>query len=69
VAAGALPLNFFYTVPAAQNFFGNSRRSYDITTPAGFKASGCASNTTLAAADLYNSGTPRFIQFGIKLYF
>ena len=66
--AGALPLNFF-TMPLPANFYGNAAASYDITTINGYKLFRLRQQYNTSGGDLYNSGTPRFIQFGIKFYF
>src|SRR5205823_6436527 len=67
-AAGALPLNFF-TVPLPQNFAQTAAAAYDITTPNGFKLFRLRQQYNTGGGVLYNSGSPRFIQFGVKLYF
>ena len=67
-AAGALPLNFF-TMPLPANFYGNAAASYDITTINGYKLFRLRQQYNTSGGDLYNSGTPRFIQFGVKFYF
>lgn len=65
---GALPVNFF-SVKLPKNFYGNAASTYDITNLDGYKLFRLrqAYNTTFG--DLYQSGQPRFIQFGLKLYF
>ena len=68
VATGALPLNFF-TVPLPANFYGNAAPTYNITTPEGYKLFRLRQQWNTGGGVLYNSGVPRYIQFGIKLYF
>ena len=65
---GVLPANFF-TVPLPANFYGNSANSYDITTTNGYKLYQLRNAYSTTFGTLYNSSTPRFIQFGVKLYF
>ena len=43
--------------------------AYDITTPNGFKLFRLRQQYNTGGGVLYNSGTSRFIQFGVKLYF
>lgn len=67
-SAGALPPNFF-TVPLGANFYGNSANSYDITTLNGYKQYQLRNAYSTNFGTLYNSNTPRYVQFGVKLYF
>ena len=68
-ASGALPANF-YTIPLPANFYGTPANSYNIATLQGYKyyqlrnAYGASPNF----GTLYNNNTPRYIQFGVKLY-
>ncbi len=65
---GVLPANFF-TTPLPANFYGTSANSYDITTTQGYKLYQLRNAYSTSFGTLYNSNTPRFIQFGVKLYF
>jgi hypothetical protein len=67
-SAGVLPVNFF-SVPVGDNFWGKQPANFDITTPQGFKLFRIRQAYNTAFGDLYNAGTPRYIQFGVKLYF
>lgn len=67
-AAGALPANF-YTVPLPQNFYGTNANAYDIRTLQGYKYYQLRQSYATNFGTLYNSNTPRYIQFGVKLYF
>jgi hypothetical protein len=67
-AAGILPTNFF-TVPLPQNFYGTPATSYDIRTVDGYKYFRLRNAYATNFGTLYNNGTPRYIQFGVKLYF
>jgi hypothetical protein len=67
-AAGALPLNFF-TIPLPANFWGTQAGAFNLTTLDGFKLFRLRQQFNNSGGDLYQSGTPRYIQFGIKLYF
>ena len=65
---GVLPVNF-YTVQLPKNFWGSTAASYDITSLAGFKLFRLRNALNTGFGDLYNYGLPRYIQFGLKLYF
>jgi len=67
-ASGALPANFF-SVPLGSNFYGKNPNSFDITTLQGYKLYQLRSTYATNFGTLYNNGTPRYIQFGVKLYF
>ena len=65
--AGALPANF-YTLPLPSNFYGNAANSYNITTLQGYKYYQLRNAYSTNFGTLYNNNTPRYIQFGVKLY-
>jgi Carboxypeptidase regulatory-like domain len=65
---GALPANFL-TVPLPKNFYGTQATAYNITTLDGFKLFRLRQGYNTSFGDLYNFGLPRYIQFGLKLYF
>ena len=67
-ASGALPANFF-TVPLGSNFYGKNPNSFDITTLQGYKLYQLRSAYATNFGTLYNNSTPRYLQFGVKLYF
>ena len=67
-AAGILPTNFF-TTPLPKNFYGTAATSYDITTVSGYKYFRLRNAYATNFGTLYNNGTPRYVQFGVKLYF
>ncbi|HUK15397.1 MAG TPA: hypothetical protein VLW65_03250, partial [Bryobacteraceae bacterium] len=67
-AGGALPPAFF-TVPLPTNFYGTNANAYDITTLNGYKLYQLRNAYSTNFGTLYNNNTPRFIQFGAKLYF
>ena len=66
-ASGALPANF-YTIQLPSNFYGKAATSYDITTLQGYKYYQLRTAYSTSFGDLYNNGTPRYIQFGLKFY-
>jgi hypothetical protein len=66
--AGALPADFF-RMPLGQNFYGKQATSYDITTLTGYKLYQLRTAYATNFGTLYNNGTPRYVQFGVKLYF
>ena len=65
---GVLPVNF-YTLQLPKNFWGSTAAGYDITTLQGFKLFRLRNALNTGFGDLYNFGLPRYIQFGLKLYF
>jgi hypothetical protein len=69
-AAGTLPNDFFH-IPLPHNFYGTSANSFDITTLQGFRLYRMRQAFNTAFGDLYGSpwSQPRYIQFGLKLYF
>jgi Carboxypeptidase regulatory-like domain/TonB-dependent Receptor Plug Domain len=67
-AAGVLPVNFFSIAPGP-NLYGNQPGNYDITTLQGFKQFRLRQAYNTSFGDLYNAGQPRYIQFGVKLFF
>jgi len=72
--AGVLPLDFF-SVPLPNSFWGAAATSYDITTTQGYKyyrlrqafSSGGGSNGGKLAGPA--SGSSRYIQFAIRIFF
>jgi hypothetical protein len=66
--AGVLPANFF-TTPLPANFYGVAANSYNITTIQGYKDYQLRNAYSTSFGTLYNNNTPRFIQFGVKLFF
>jgi len=67
-ASGALPLNFF-RVKLPTNFWGPAATAYDITTIDGYRLFRLRQQWNTAGANLYQSGSPRCIQFGVKIFF
>jgi hypothetical protein len=66
--SGALPADF-YTVKLPDNFWGTPAVSYDITTLQGYKYYQLRNAYATNFGTLYNNSQPRYIQFGVKLYF
>jgi hypothetical protein len=67
-AAGVLPNNFF-TTPIPANFYGTAANSFDIRTTQGYKLYQLRTAYNTSFGDIYQAGQPRYIQFGLKLYF
>ncbi len=67
-AAGVLPANFF-SIPLPANFYGTQPSGYNITTLQGYKLYQLRTAYATNFGTLYNSNTPRYVQFGVKLYF
>ncbi len=65
---GVLPANF-YTIPLPTGFYGKQPSSYDITTLQGYKLYQLRTAYATNFGTIYNSNTPRHVQFGVKLYF
>jgi hypothetical protein len=65
---GVLPANF-YSLVLPKNFYGVQATAYDITTLQGFKLFRLRQAYNTGFGDLHNFGEPRYIQFGVKLYF
>jgi hypothetical protein len=68
VATGALPVNFF-SVKLPANFYGTQPAGFDIRNIDGYKLFRLRQSYNTSGGDLYNAGQPRYIQFGLKLYF
>jgi len=67
-ANGVLPANFF-TIPLPTGFYSKQPNSFDITTLSGYKLYQLRTAYATNFGTLYNNGTPRYVQFGVKLYF
>jgi hypothetical protein len=67
-ASGVLPADF-YRVQLPSGFYGRQPSSFDITTLSGYKLYQLRTAYVTSFGTLYNSNTPRYLQFGVKLYF
>jgi hypothetical protein len=67
-AKGALPLDF-YSLPVPAGFFTKNANSYDITTLSGYKLYVLRNAYNQSFGDLNVKSIPRYIQFGLKIYF
>jgi len=67
-ASGVLPANFF-NIPLPTGFYGKQPNTFDITTLQGYKLYQLRTAYATNFGTLYNNGTPRYVQFGVKLYF
>jgi hypothetical protein len=67
-AAGALPADFF-RVALPANFYGTAANSYDITTLNGYKNYQLRNAYSTAFGNVYQSGSSRYLQFGVKIIF
>ena len=68
-AAGVLPANFF-SIPLPAQFLRKQPANFDITTLHGYKLYQLRTGLQHQLRhDLYNNNTPRYVQFGVKLYF
>ena len=55
--------------PLPSNFYGQAANSFDIRTTQGYKLYQLRTSYGTSFGNLYNNSTPRFMQFGVKLYF
>jgi hypothetical protein len=67
-ATGALPLDFFH-MQLPDNFYGNAATTYNITTINGYKLFRLRQQWNTGGGNLYQPGLPRYIQFGLKIFF
>ena len=67
-ASGALPANF-YTIQLPSNFYGTPATAYDIRTLQGYKDYQLRNAYSTSFGNLYQSGSSRYIQFGVKFIF
>ena len=65
---GSLPTDFFH-VPVPQGFAAKNPNSFDITTLNGFKLYRLRQAYGNGFGQLRELGQPRYIQFGLKIYF
>lgn len=65
---GTLPLNFF-NVPVPQGFASTTVNSFDITTPEGIRLYRLRQVYDNSFGTLREVASPRYIQFGLKIYF
>jgi hypothetical protein len=63
-----LPANFF-TTPLPANFYGTQANTFNITTLQGYKLYQLRTAYNTGFGALTNTSSPRYIQFGAKLYF
>src|SRR3712207_5706948 len=71
LTSGALPLNFF-SVPLPQGFATRTPDSFDITTLEGLKLYRLRQQFFTAAdqfGTLRELGQPRYVQFGVRIFF
>lgn len=66
--SGALPANFF-SIPLPSNFYGTPATKFDITTLQGYKLYQLRTSYNTGFGTLYQSGSSRYLQLGLKLYF
>jgi hypothetical protein len=66
--SGALPSNFF-AIQLPANFYGKPAASYDVTTLQGYKYFRLRQAYATNFGTLYQNGSSRYLQFGVKLYF
>jgi hypothetical protein len=68
LSSGALPTDFFH-VPVPQGFATKDPNSFDITSLNGFKLYRLRQAYGTGFGQLRELGLPRYIQFGLKIYF
>jgi len=67
--SGALPLDYFANTRLPQGFATSDANAFDIGTPQGFKLYRLRRAYSTSFGTLRELGLPRYIQFGVKLYF
>jgi hypothetical protein len=67
-AKGSLAADFF-TIPVPQGFATKNLNSFDITTLNGYKLFALKNSYNQGFGDLGVKSIPRYIQFGLKIYF
>lgn len=68
LSSNALPLNFF-NVPVPEGFASRNPLSFDITTLEGFKLYRLRQTYDTNFGTLFANNNPRYLQFGIRLFF
>jgi hypothetical protein len=68
LSTGALPLDFFH-VPVPQGFATDNPNDFDITTLEGLKLYRLRQTYDANFGTLFAVNNPRYIQFGIRLFF
>jgi len=68
LSTGALPLDFFH-LPVPQGFATMNPNSFDITTVNGFRLYCVRQTYDTNFGTLFETQNPRYIQFGIRLFF
>jgi hypothetical protein len=66
--SGAIPLNFF-SVPVPEGFATRNANSFDVTTLAGQKLYRLRQTYDANFGTLFAVNNPRYLQFGIRLFF
>jgi len=66
--SGALPLDYFH-LPVPQGFATTQPNSIDISTLNGYKLYRLRQSYSTSFGTLRESGNPRYVQLGIKIYF
>jgi hypothetical protein len=67
-AGGVLPADFF-RIALPTGFYAKQPNTYDITTLQGYKLYQLRTAYSTSFGTLYNNNTPRYVQFGVKLFF
>jgi hypothetical protein len=66
---GALPLDYYAGVKLPQGFATTDANSFDLATLAGFKLFRLRRAYQTGFGTLRELGLPRYVQFGLKIYF
>jgi len=67
--SGALPLDYFANIQLPQGFATKDANTFDISTLQGFKLYRLRRAYNTGYGVLRELGNPRYVQFGIKIYF
>ena len=67
--SGALPLDYFANVPLTEGFSTTNANAFDISNLPGYKLYRLRRAYATSWGTLRELGLPRYIQFGLKIYF
>ncbi|MBL8169427.1 MAG: carboxypeptidase regulatory-like domain-containing protein [Acidobacteria bacterium] len=69
LASGALPLNYYAGVRVPEGFATKDANNFDLSTLEGFKLYRLRRAYQTGFGNLRELGNPRYVQFGLKIYF
>ena len=69
LSSGALPLDYYAKIRLPEGFATRDANTFDLSTIEGFKLYRLKRAYSTNFGTLRELGQPRYIQFGLKLYF